>query len=292
MAPFVYYPHYAPARPLPVERGIAARSRRGAIGETWWSRRFIELLESFGVGSRLKRGRSYARAGQVIELEVEPGLVLARVQGTRYSPYRVRLQAKALSEHQWRRVEKAMAAQALPLAQLLAGEMPRDVEEIFAACKLTLFPNSYRELRASCSCPDWENPCKHVAAVYYLLAERFDEDPFLIFTWRGRTKEELLERLRVRRDRAGGRASPATEPAPSDTDGRTAPLSERLGDFWRCGPELAGFRVDPLAGEAPDALLRQLGPAPAEVRGRNVAELLAPAYTKLAQHAERRALDA
>lgn len=291
MASFEYYPHYTPVRPLPVERGIAARSRRGAIGETWWSRRFIELLESFGVGSRLKRGRSYARSGQVVELEVEPGLVLASVQGTRYSPYRVRVQAKVLSEHQWRRAEKAIAAHALPLAVLLAGEMPRDVEELFAACKLTLFPESYRELRASCSCPDSENPCKHVAAAYYILAERFDEDPFLIFAWRGRTKDELLERLRARRDRAGGRAS-AAAPGPSDAHAPTTPLSERLGDFWRCGPELAGFRVNPLAGEVPDALLRQLGPAPAEVRGRNVAELLAPAYAKLAQHAERRALDA
>jgi uncharacterized Zn finger protein len=291
MASFAYYPHYEPAPPLPVERGIAARSRRGAIGGTWWSRRFIELLESFGVGSRLKRGRSYARAGQVVELEVEPGLVLATVQGTRYRPYRVRIQAKVLSEHQWRRVEKALAAQALPLALLLAGEMPRDVEEIFAACKLSLFPSSYRELRASCSCPDWENPCKHVAAAYYILAERFDEDPFLILAWRGRTQEELLERLRARRDPTATRARGTTQPARAGSSGDPAPLSERLGDFWGCGPELDDFRVSPLAGEAPDTLLRQLGPAPAEAHGRNVAELLAPAYAKLAQDAERRALD-
>ena len=90
-------------------------------------------------------------------------MVLAKVQGSRYSPYRVRIRGKVLSEHQWRRLEKAMAAQALPLAKLLAGEMPRDIEELFASCKLTLFPRSKRELTASCSCPDWANPCKHVA---------------------------------------------------------------------------------------------------------------------------------
>lgn len=292
MASFAHYTHYEPARPLSVERGIAARSRRGAIGATWWSRRFIELLESFGVGSRLKRGRSYARAGQVVELEVEPGLVLARVQGTRYSPYRINIQTKVLSEHQWRRAEKALAAQALPLATLLAGEMPRDVEQIFAACKLTLFPKSYRELRASCSCPDRENPCKHVAAAYYILAERFDDDPFLIFAWRGRTKAELLERLRARRRRGDGRPPAATEPTPPDVHASAAPLSERFEDFWRCGPQLAGFRVTPLASEAPDALLRRLGPAPAEARGRNIAELLAPVYAKLAHGAELRALEA
>ena len=92
-----------------------------------------------------------------------------------------------------------MAAQALPLAQLLAGEMPRDIEELFAACKVALFPRRTRELTARCTCPDWENPCKHIAAVYYLLAERFDDDPFLIFAWRGRSQDELLERLRALR---------------------------------------------------------------------------------------------
>ena len=190
---------WEPSRPLPVEGGIAARSKRGAIGETWWSQRFIALLESFGVGSRLQRGRNYARRGQVVELDVEPGIVIAKVQGSRYTPYRVRIRCKALSEQQWRRLEKAMASQALPLAQLLAGEMPRDIEDVFASCKLTLFPRSHDQLKASCTCPDWENPCKHIAAAYYILAERFDQDPFQIFAWRGREQDELLEHLRARR---------------------------------------------------------------------------------------------
>ncbi|MFZ0377670.1 MAG: SWIM zinc finger family protein, partial [Solirubrobacteraceae bacterium] len=167
---------WEPSRPLPAEGGIAARSKRGAIGQTWWSQRFIALLESFGVGSRLQRGRNYARRGQVVELDVEPGIVIAKVQGSRYTPYRVRIRYKALSEQQWRRLEKAMASQALPLAQLLASEMPRDIEDVFASCKLTLFPRLHAELKASCTCPDRENPCKHIAAAYYILAERFDQD--------------------------------------------------------------------------------------------------------------------
>lgn len=280
---------WEPSRPLPVEGGIAARSKRGAIGETWWSQRFIELLESFGVGSRLARGRNYARRGQVVELEVEPGVVLAKVQGSRYTPYRVRIRGKALSEQQWRRVEKAMAARALPLAQLLAGEMPHDIEEVFAACKLTLFPRSKAELKASCTCPDWENPCKHVAAAYYILAERFDEDPFLIFAWRGRGQDELLERLRARRGAGTPRGSAATGSARPEP--RPAALADQLHSFWRTGPALSDLRVRPLASEAPDALLRQLGPAPVEVAGQNIAEMLAPAYAILAVAAERRALD-
>ncbi len=291
MTSFSYYSHYERQQPLPAQGGIQARSRRGAIGETWWSQRFIELLESFGVGSRLKRGRTYARAGQVVELEVEPGVVLAKVQGSRYSPYRVLIHGKVLSEHQWRRAEKAMAAQALPLAKLLAGEMPHDIEALFASCKLTLFPRSKRELTASCSCPDWANPCKHIAAAYYILAERFDEDPFLIFAWRGRERDELLERLRARREagsRGGGTSTRSVQAPRRPQPG--APLHAVLDSFWSSGPELDALQVSPLAGEAPDALLRQLGPAPVEAGGRNLAELLAPAYATLAQAAERRAL--
>lgn len=280
---------WEPSRPLPVEGGIAARSKRGAIGETWWSQRFIELLESFDVGSRLARGRNYARRGQVVELEVEPGVVLAKVQGSRFTPYRVRIRGKALTEQQWRRVEKAMAARALPLAKLLAGEMPHDIEDAFAACKLTLFPRSNAELKASCTCPDSENPCKHVAAAYYILAERFDEDPFLIFAWRGRDKDELLKRLRARRGTGTPRASTATRSAQPEPS--TVALADQLDCFWRSGPSLADLHVSPLASETADTLLRQLGPAPVEVAGQNLAEILAAAYPKLASAAEQRALE-
>lgn len=291
MAPFDQYAFYEPSRPLPAEGGIEARSRRGAIGETWWSRRFIELLESFGVGSRLKRGRAYARSGQVVEFEIEHGVVLAKVQGSRYSPYRVRIRFKALSESQWRRAEKAMASQALPLAKLLAGEMPLDIEELFDSCRLTLFPRSATDLTATCTCPDGANPCKHIAATYYILAERFDDDPFLIFTWRGRDRHELVERLRTRRAPAARRAK-ITAPSASDPDvsASGAPLSTMLDSFWSCGSELDALHVNPLAGEAPDALLRQLGPAPVEVGDCNLTELLVDTCAKLAHAAERTAL--
>ncbi len=307
---------YVPPTPLPAQDGIAARSRDGAIGETWWSQRFIELLESFGLGSRLERGRAYARGGQVTELDVEPGIVLAKVQGSRYTPYRVRIRANVFSEYQWRRAEKAISVRALTLAKLLAGEMPQDIEEVLAGCKLSLLPGSYHELRATCSCPDAANPCKHLAAVYYILAERLDEDPFALFIWRGRTEDELLEQLRARRAKATGKRTPLDAVAADASVGDGAvdeapPLSALLDSFWRVGPELAELHVSPLAAEAPDALLRQLGPlrvgrefAPNPDRAAHasadavagpelrpdLAELLAHAYVELAGAAERRAL--
>lgn len=276
---------YLPASPLPARGGIAL----GGTVERWWSRRFIELLESLGLGSRLERGRDYARAGQVIELDVEPGIVLAKVQGSRHTPYRVRIRPKTFSEHQWARAEKAIAARALTLATLLAGEMPNDVDEVLASVRLALLPSAYGELRVSCTCPDAANPCKHVAAVYCVLAERFDRDPFALFTLRGRTKEELLEALRRRRAKAAGRA-PAVPAGDERREHEEPPLLHTLDRFWRSGPELAGLHVSPLASEAPDALLRQAGPAPVSSGGLNLVEVLAPAYVRLAAAAERRAL--
>jgi uncharacterized Zn finger protein len=286
-----YDEEYVAPTPLPAPDGIAARSRDGAIGESWWSERFIDLLESFGLGSRLERGRAYARAGQVTELDVEPGIVLAKVQGSRYTPYRVRIRAKVFSEYQWRRAEKAIVARALTLAKLLAGEMPHDIEDVLATCKLTLLPGSYDELRATCTCPDAANPCKHLAAVYYILAERFDEDPFALFMWRGVTPEELLEQLRARRARATGKR-PASDGVTTDAVATEspAPLSDLLARFWRAGPELTELHVSPLAAEAPDALLRQLAPLPVDVGDQNLVELLRRAYVQLASAAERRAL--
>ncbi|CAN5726908.1 SWIM zinc finger family protein [soil metagenome] len=269
------------ARPLPAADGIIAA---GGEGGAWWSERFIAVLESFGVGSRLERGREYARGGQVTELEVEPGIVLAKVQGTRYTPYRVRIRAKLLSEHQWRRAERAMAAQALPLAQLLAGQMPREIEQLMEGCKLTLFPASYDEVKASCTCPDPENPCKHIAAVYYLLAERFDSDPFLIFTWRGRTEEERLSGLRTRR----GRSNRKPRARPPDTPVPTPAPADR--SFWEAGPELAELRINPLAAESPGALVRRLGPAPIAAGELDLTDALDGMYARLAAAAERRAI--
>jgi uncharacterized Zn finger protein len=272
--------------PLPVESGLRARSRRGDIGETWWSRRFIAILESFGFGSRLERGRSYARRGQVLDLEVRKGVVDARVQGSRVRPYRVRLGVETLGEEDWGRAERAMAAKAVFAAKLLAGEMPQDIEETFAASRLSLFPTSAAQLSSSCTCPDQANPCKHVAAAFYLLAEAFDRDPFLVFAWRGRTREELLERLSALR-RAPDRPAPAAQPAAPDAG---PSLAESVDRFWEAGPELEQVRVRPWAAEAPDAAIRRLGPIGVTVRGADLADQLAAAARTLAAAAQRRAL--
>src|SRR4029079_10930765 len=175
------------------------------IGTTWWSQRFVDALESYygTSASRLARGRSYARAGQVVRLGLEPGRVEAIVQGSRPEPYTVRIGVRVLGDTDWARVEAAMAARAVFLARLLAGEMPDEIEEAFEAADVRLFPARRGDLVTACTCPDTANPCKHSAAVFYLLAESFDADPFRIFAWRGRPREQLIADLRALRPGSG-----------------------------------------------------------------------------------------
>jgi uncharacterized Zn finger protein len=278
---------YKPTKRRTAKRGIKAKSQRGKIGETWWSGRFISILESFDIGARLSRGRSYARSGQVMDLEIEKGLVKAKVQGSRPKPYKVEIEIGPLPDKDWKRVEEAMAEQAIFMAKLLAGEMPREIEEAFSACKLTLFPASRRDMKTECSCPDWSNPCKHIAAVYYILAEKFDEDPFLIFAWRGRTKEQLIEQLRALRGSTAAGEKPAFEQEPLVPEEEVVPLADCLSNFWGIGSEFSELHIRPQAAEVPDALLRQLGPAPVEIGDKNLAGLLEPAYKTMVAEAER-----
>lgn len=278
---------YEPSRPIPVRDGIRARSRRGSVGESWWSRRWVGFLEALHMGARLDRGRSYARRGQVVSMDITLGSVTARVQGSRPQPYSVSIRLAPLSEGQWAKVIEAMAAQALFSAKLLAGEMPQNIEEAFQAAQVSLFPTTPRDLQSECSCPDWANPCKHVAAVYPLLGEEFDRDPFLIFLLRGKGKADLI--ARVRGLRAGGaqtdEAGPKTRTPRKRREKGPAPLEQCLDRFWAMGPEMASSRVNLASPAVPLAVLKRLGPPPfLEGKGQTM-DALGRAYRAASQEA-------
>jgi uncharacterized Zn finger protein len=262
-------------RPIRVDGGIKARSRRGAIGEQWWSRRFIEVLESYGMSGRLARGRAYARAGQVLDFELVQGKVTAQVQGSRVRPYQVRIGVLPLTTAQWRRVQSKLASQALFRAKLLAGEMPHEIEAVFDGCGTPLFPRLASDLDMRCSCPDWEVPCKHLAAVCYVLAEEFDRDPFAMLAWRGKGRDELLVALRQLRV-AGSRPDPDPEPVPAP------PAS--AAEFWSAPLSPARLRALAAASgpAAPGLVLRMFPPPSVRVRGTELAEILARAYQAFA----------
>ncbi|MCA1644916.1 MAG: SWIM zinc finger family protein [Chloroflexi bacterium] len=219
--------------------GIKAQTRRGAFGKTWWASRWIAALENLVNEGRLARGRTYARNGQVTSLDVDRDGVRAVVQGSRPEPYEVTITFKRLSDAEWDRVVDAMAAEALYAARLLSGEMPEQIEEVFAAAGTSLFPTTASDMRSTCSCPDMANPCKHIAAVHYLLGERFDEDPFLIFLLRGRSRDEIVAALRARRAGPAKRSRctlPCLSPTRSRSNGsahrRSCAIRQRSPRSW------------------------------------------------------------
>lgn len=263
-------------KPLAVEDGIKARSARGAIGTTWWSGRFIAVLETMGMGGRLQRGRRYARTGQVIEMTVIAGSVTAKVQGSRAEPYRARIGVAAYDKAQWAKVERALADKAWYAAQLLSGSMPDDLEDVFAEAGLPLFPTTGKDLSMDCSCPDWGVPCKHLVAVCYLLAESFDEDPFRILAWRGRDRQDLLANLRALRGAAPGSRGPVT-------GSRVPTLVDSLDSFFEQQGPIPAYQPPELP---PDAVLLHLPELPLTVRGTTLVELLRPAYLQMAVQAD------
>ncbi len=298
--------------PRRVDGGLRARSTRGAIGVSWWSRRFLEVLESFALGTRLTRGRSYARAGQVLRLDVAPGVVTAVVQGSRAKPYQVSVALPPFPARLWERIEQELAAQAFFSARLLAGDLPAELEELFVAAEAPLFPAAIGELDQRCSCPDVAVPCKHLAATFYLLAEAFDADPFTLLHWRGRSRADLLARLRrlrvedqasttpqlrdgapvagvdaaAARDVAGppdltGRRGRSRTGTPGLADLPGTPLAEAVDRFWL--PPVPLPDRPPSLTARPDLLLRQLGaPAPA-IGGPGLVERLRHAYRQLGE---------
>lgn len=273
--------------PIRSEQGIKAKSKRGEIGTRWWSKRWLETLEALGIGSRLARGRSYARSGQVLALEVKAGCVTASVQGSSPRPYKVAIYLSPLSDQDWEHILDIMAQDALLAARLLSGEMPQEIEALFVRERISLFPEVSDDLSTSCSCPDPANPCKHIAAVYYLLAERFDSDPFMLFTLRGRSKEMVGEALQQRRSQVEELSQAedfllAAQPVPLQ------PLEERLDTFWQEGEELEDFAPRPAQAPGPGPMLRELGDAPYTVVGENLTNWFERIYVKAAQYARDR----
>jgi uncharacterized Zn finger protein len=259
-----YYPRYTPTTPKAVKDGIKTKSRHGDIGETWWSKRWLDVLHSFGMGARLDRGKSYARRGQVVSIDIGKGVVKAKVQGSRPSPYAITMKLRPLTDGQWAKVTEALASRAAFAAGLLAGEMPREVEQVFAQAGVPLFPQRKGDLETDCSCPDWANPCKHLAAVHFILAERFDTDPFLIFHLRGRTRDEVVKALREARGRLGApamRGAAVTGTGAAEDQGGPPPSKGRRARAPRVAPGAPPAATAGAAGGGP------AGPAGGAARG-------------------------
>jgi uncharacterized Zn finger protein len=247
------------------------------------TREFLAVLESLGQAPRFRRGRRLARTGAVESLTVSTSVAVATVHDAEAEagasintsantststgaeatgPHRVRIAVRAFTAAQWRQVEQVLSAQAIHVATLLAGELPDGLAETLAGSGLALLPQSIDEVALSCTCRGWPEPCGHVIAVWYALAEEFTRDPFALFAWRGRGRDELLDRLRT---------PPSTPVAPPSTPPR---------GFWAAGPRAT--RPARLPGaRRPDAVLDQLDPLPLTVGRYEVTDLIRPVYARV-----------
>jgi uncharacterized Zn finger protein len=173
------------------------------FSRTWWGQRFLAALEQFTEPTRLGRGRSYARGGRILDYTLANGTVTARVRGSinpyfgvyKEPIYRTSITIKAISSADWKKAIRHFASRADLVTKLLMNELPDTIEDAFSRLGLHLLPHSERDFETSCSCPDWANPCKHIAGVYYLLASALDHDPFLLCELRGLSREDLHAEL-------------------------------------------------------------------------------------------------
>ncbi len=272
--------------------GIRARTRNFA--SAWWSKQWMAALNGFGWSNRLERGRAYARKGQVLDFTVTAGVLYARVQGSRVKPYNVAITLTPLDDATWDRVLDELGLRAEFTARLLTGEMPHDVESAFGAAGAALLPSRPGDLKAQCSCPDIANPCKHIAAVHYIVAEALDADPFLLFAMRGRSRDAVLDAFRKRRaqpdgggDAGGSEAERADADVRAGAAGRTdasagarvdAPEPLVMENFWGAGNTDALAHLDPglCAPPVRASLLRRLGAIGAWTTPDEVVSVFAP----------------
>lgn len=173
------------------------------FSRTWWGKRFIEALEEFSDSARLGRGRSYANNGKILELKIDKNKITAIVRGSinpyfgvyKEPRYSTTIEITPIDKISWTKAIKYISSKASFVSKLLMNEVPENIESAFADLGLHLLPHSQKDFKTNCSCPDWSNPCKHIAGVYYLVASQLDHNPFILFELRGLSKEELQAEL-------------------------------------------------------------------------------------------------
>ncbi len=226
----------------------------------WWAQQWLDLLDSYRFKKRLERARNYARQGNVLSIEFKSSKVLAKVQGTEPEPYQVSLSLDPFSDQQWGYVIETMSGRAIFAAKLLAGEMPPNIEEVFTANGLSLFPFTLSDIHSKCSCPDQANPCKHVGAIYYQLGDRFSEDPFVLFQLRGRTKDQIIAALRQLR---GASVEVSDTETPNNQSQTTISHHNlKIEQFWQYNEPLESTLVVIAPPPSSDTVLDFLGPIP------------------------------
>lgn len=282
----------------PAERTKNPRRVRGGhrmpsterASESWAGQRWLRLIES-GVEPAIQaEALEYASLGQTRTIGFEPGKIVAAVQGRAPKAYQVEIEIEPFSPEMWDMILTAMGDQAKYAAKLLAGELPANIEELFAPLGVHLYPSELSELKASCNCDEAkESPgtwCKHAACVGLLTADRLAENPWLIFTLRGLDKDELLERLRQSRllPAAPDGSAPVYSPHVGAVDALAVPpLEDSLEQFWDIRGTLEHLHLTPEKPQVSHPLLRRLGQSPFEGSSFPLVGLLATCYDVISE---------
>jgi uncharacterized Zn finger protein len=173
------------------------------FSRTWWGDRFIQALEAFTDDNRLKRGRSYASGGKVKSFEIDLNKITAKVRGSvnpyfgvyKEPTYNIEIQITPIAKTHCHEAIQKLSSKASIISRLLLNEVPENIEDTFSHLGLHLLPHSSKDFKTKCDCPDYANPCKHIAGVYYLVASQLDNNPWLLFELRGLSKAELQAKL-------------------------------------------------------------------------------------------------
>ena len=165
-----------------------------SFGRTWWGNAWVEAMERIDYNTnRLPRGRRYANNGSVKAIDIKDGEVIAKVKGSRPRPYDIKICLKRFNDSQVKRIKGVIENNPAVASELNRGRLPESLLPVLNEQKIHIFPGDWDEITANCSCPDWANPCKHLAAVYYILANEIDKAPFLIFNLKGVSAQTLAE---------------------------------------------------------------------------------------------------
>ena len=162
------------------------------IARSWWGAHWNRNLERYAdYAYRLDRGRSYIRSGAVLDLKIKTGLIQAMVAGSGRKPYDVKITIKRLDPEKWKELVEKTSGRIETVSGLLEGVFPHELGDLFFAENKGLFPRP-KEIRFTCSCPDYASLCKHVAAALYGIGTRLDKQPALFFTLRGVNMDKLV----------------------------------------------------------------------------------------------------
>ncbi len=248
------------------------------FSRTWWGKQFIAALEEITDAGRLSRGRSYARGSKVKTFQLQDGTATAQVRGSvnpyfgvyKEPTYITVVEIQPISAAKWQAAIAHIASKASFISKLLLNEMPDNIEDAFQPMGLHLLPSSRADFKTSCSCPDYSNPCKHIAGVYYLLANRLDEDPFLLFELRGLSRDKLkqeLARSPLGQALSAELEAQAADPRPAASyysPHQAIELPEHLSlrDFWQGAKRLPKLEPGIQSG-IPAVLIKKQGDYPA-----------------------------